>query len=210
MQITDLASQKNNPKRFNLFLDGKFVLGLDVETVVKKDLKIGQILTEKEWEKLSSEVLEETFFANALNFLSFRPRSEKEIKDHFRKKKIDDKKLSELVNKLKEKGLIDEEKFCEWWVEQRQTFRPKGRRMLEQELWQKGIHRDIINKVLHKAKIAESEKEICLTLAQKWLAKHHLSLKEPKDKERLFRHLASRGFDFETIQNSVDTLSKKG
>lgn len=210
MQITDLSPQKKNPKRFNLFLDGKFVLGLDVETVIKEDLRVGKILTDQEWKKLKEKVEEETIFANVLNFLSFRPRSEKEIKDHFRKKKIDDKKLSELVNKLKKKGLIDEEKFCEWWVEQRQTFRPKGRRVLVQELWQKGINRDIINKVLHKAKITESEKEICLTLAQKWLAKHRLSLKEPKDKERLFRHLASRGFDFEIIQNSVDTLSKKG
>lgn len=209
MQITDLSPQKNNPKRFNLFLEGKFVLGLDVQTVVEEKLKIGKVLTEEEWQQLKEKVEELTIFDSALNFLSFRPRSEKEVRDHFKKKKIVGPHVDRAIVKLKRLNFLDDEKFCLWWIEQRDNFRPKGKRALEMELLQKGVDREIVRKVLEDKQRDQVDKEACLVLGGKWLLLRHTNLALPEQKERLFRYLASRGFDFSIVQDTIDTLRKK-
>ncbi len=209
MQITDLSPQKNNPKRFNLFLDGKFALGLDVQTVVEQKLKIGKILTDDEWNKLKEKIEELTIFDQALNFLSYRPRSEKEVRDHFKKKKIVGAHVDRAIVKLKRLNFLDDEKFCLWWIEQRNNFRPKGKRALEIELLQKGVNREIIKKVLEDKNNAQTEKETCLNLGSKWLVRKQVNLNIPEQKEKLFRYLASRGFDFDEVAEAIDTLRKK-
>lgn len=209
MQITDLAPQKNNPKRFNLFLDGKFALGLDVQTVVEQKLKIGKVLTDEEWKKLKIKVEELTIFDQALNFLSYRPRSEKEVKDHFKKKKIVGDHVDRAIEKLKKLNFLDDEKFSLWWIEQRNNFRPKGKRALEIELLQKGIEREIVKRVLEGENNTQKDKDTCLILGRKWLSKKQVNLNIPEQKEKLFRYLASRGFDFDEVAEVIDTLRKK-
>lgn len=221
MQITDLSPQKNNPKRFNLFLDGKFALGVDVDTLVKEGLRIGKTLTEEEWNKLNEEVNKTALYNNALVFLSYRPRSESEVREHIKSKsahkgnkeikpqKISSSIFDDIMNKLKILGLIDDEKFCLWWIEQRNTFRPKGKRLLELELLKKGISKDVIKTVMADQETGKTEKDTSLILGEKWLTKHHVSLTNPLDKDRLFRFLASRGFDFTVVQDTIDTLKKK-
>lgn len=209
MQITDLSPQKNNPKRFNLFLDGKFALGLDAQTVVEQKLKIGKILTDDEWNKLKEKIEELTIFDQALNFLSYRPRSEKEVRDHFKKKKIVGAHVDRAIIKLKKLNFLDDEKFCLWWIEQRNNFRPKGKRALEIELLQKGIERKIVKRVLEEKNNTQTEKDTCLVLGRKWLTKKQVNLDLPEQKERLFRYLASRGFDFDEVAQAIDTLRKK-
>jgi len=209
MQITDLSPQKNNPKRFNLFLDGKFALGLDVQTVVDEGLKIGKILTDDEWNKLKIKVEELTIFDQALNFLSYRPRSEKEVRDHFKKKKIVGAHVDRAIVKLKKLNFLDDEKFSLWWIEQRNNFRPKGKRALEIELLQKGVEREIVKRVLEEKNNTQAEKDTCLVLGRKWLTKKQVNLNIPKEKEKLFRYLASRGFDFDEVAQAIDTLRKK-
>ncbi len=209
MQITDLTPQKNNPKRFNLFLDGKFALGLDVQTVVEQKLKIGKILTDDEWNKLKEKIEELTIFDQALNFLSYRPRSEKEVRDHFKKKKIVGDHVDRAIVKLKRLNFLDDEKFSLWWIEQRNNFRPKGKRALEIELLQKGVEREIVKRVLEEKNNTQAEKDTCLVLGRKWLTKKQVNLNIPKEKEKLFRYLASRGFDFDEVAETIDTLRKK-
>lgn len=209
MQITDLSPQKNNPKRFNLFLDGKFALGLDVQTVVEQKLKIGKTLTEEEWQQLKEKVEELTIFDNSLNFLSYRPRSEKEVRDHFKKKKIIGAYVDRAIVKLKRLNFLDDEKFSLWWIEQRNNFRPKGKRALEMELMQKGVEKETIKKILEDENNAHKDKDTCLILATKWLTKKQVNLNLPEQKQKLFRYLASRGFDFEQVSQAIDTLRKK-
>src|SRR3990167_10049603 len=88
-----------------------------------------------------------------IRFVSFRPRSEKEIRDFLTKKIIkwkvsDDLLLNKVIDRMEDLGYIDDKKFADWWVEQRTRFRPKGNRVIEYELYQKGIAKDIISDAL--------------------------------------------------------------
>ena len=83
--ITSVEPQKKK-ERFNIFVDGKFRFGLDAETLVKSGLKVGQEISEKEIEKLVLENEVRKLMDKALRFLSFRPRSESEVRQYLRKK----------------------------------------------------------------------------------------------------------------------------
>ena len=81
---------------------------------------------------------------SSIRFVSFRPRSEKEFKD-FLLKKLQKRKIpngsiiDRVIFRLRELGYIDDAKFASWWVEQRESHKPKGARLIAWELKAKGI-----------------------------------------------------------------------
>jgi regulatory protein len=85
---------------------------------------------------------------SALNFLSFRPRSRREIEGHLRKKKVEIETAQAAIERLERAGLIDDREFARFWVENRQTFRPRGTRALQAEMRQKGLDSEVIDGAL--------------------------------------------------------------
>lgn len=99
-------------------------------------------------------------------------------------------------------GLVDDEAFVDWWLEQRATFRPKGKRALKMELRFKGIDRDLIERSLAE-KVDEE------VLAKKAFLKKIPSLKNlPSEvqKEKLIGFLSRRGFSWEVIRKTLDEI----
>src|SRR3972149_11751663 len=95
MKITDIAAQKKR-ERFNIFLDGEFAFGVSAELRFTKKLEVGQNLTQKEVESIVEADQTERLFNKALRFLSYRPRSEKEVRDDLlRKGRLKDTDKSE-------------------------------------------------------------------------------------------------------------------
>src|SRR5687767_9245116 len=91
------------------------------------------------------------YLDRALHFLRYRPRTEKEIINYLSKKKADDKTSQLVVEKLKDLQLINDHEFAKWWIEQRQTFRPRGMHIIKMELKQKGVAEDIIQEVTQES-----------------------------------------------------------
>ncbi|MEK7551773.1 MAG: regulatory protein RecX [Patescibacteria group bacterium] len=151
----------------------------------------------------------ETFLNKSFKFLSYRPRSEKEVRDYLIKKKADDLVIEKVINKLKEKNFLNDLDFTKWWIEQRTKFKPRAERIIKLELIRKGIAKELIDDVLQDEEI---EKETDLDKAKKIAKKKILRYKndEPKKQyEKLARFLASRGFDWDTIKEVVDQLIPK-
>lgn len=198
MKITKLEYQKKDPNRVNVYVDDKFIAGIEANDVIRLGLYKGQEISTVELNKIIGESEIGKLFNFSLNFLSFRPRSEWEIRQHLKKKTKNSEMIDLIVSKLKKIGQVDDEAFARWYVEQRQTFRPKGRRAIEMELRRKGIENKTI-KQLSSNSINESE------LAKKALVKYH----GEKNPVKLQRFLASRGFDWETIKEVLDEFSPK-
>jgi regulatory protein len=132
-------------------------------------------------------------------FLSFRPRSEKEIADYLRKRKTSPDFAQKIFKILREQNLINDSVFAEWWVEQRETFRPKGKIGLKTELRQRGINDKIIEKILSQVdEIALAKKAV----QKKIKIYNKLPLKEFQQKISTF--LSSRGFSWQTIEKIID------
>ncbi len=138
-KITRLEVQSHNAERVNVYLDGAFAFGVSALVAASRHLATGLELSEEEVEQIRLDESADKAYNAALNYLSFRPRSEREITDYFRRKKVDPELASAVVARLKRINLINDEDFARFWVENRQNFRARGVRALRSELRTKGL-----------------------------------------------------------------------
>jgi regulatory protein len=141
--ITAIKIQKRNPERVNIYLDGDYAFGL--AKILAAWLRVGEVLSEERICKLREEDYFETAYQKALHFLSFRPRSEDEIRRRLRQDDIDDLVIDSVLGRLRQAGLVDDLQFAQTWIENRSAFRPRSHRLLAYELRQKGIAADTIS-----------------------------------------------------------------
>ncbi len=218
MKITSVEPQKKNQNRFNIFLDGKFAFGADEDLVVDRRLVAGKEILEEDLDKIIQEAEIGKLIERIYGLLSVRDRSEKEIRDYlsrlsFKKKLKGDEALSEmviesLIDKLKQKGLINDEKFARAWVEARRKSKKKGIIALKQELFQKGIHKGIIDEVISSQFTANDENNLAeQALDRKLKVWKNLSLQEFRKKASEF--LMRRGFEYSVVKGVVEKTLKK-
>lgn len=201
VEITKIKSQKNK-HRANIYLDNKFAFGLDADNFLKAGLRVGQKLTEKQVEGLIFKNEFQKFLDRTLRLISFRPRSEKEIRIYLQRKKAPPKLIEKIVTRLKKIKQIDDQKFTYWWVDQRLTFRPRGKFGLIMELKQKGIEKEIVEKVVNEK---VNELPLAKKLAQKKL-KTYQNLPKREFRQKMSAFLARRGFSWETIREVIESF----
>lgn len=131
--------------------------------------------------------------------MSFRPRSEKEIRDNLIKKKAPAEIIEQTIIKLKEQNFINDEEFAKWWVEQRNVFKPRALKLLKVELRQKGIADEIIEK------ITQDDLEFAKKLVLKKINKYK-NLPKEEIYQKLGRFLGQKGFNWGIIKQSIDEV----
>ncbi len=135
--ITAITVQKNNPKRVNLYLDGEFAFGLSRITAAW--LSVGQEMTSEKISLLKSEDEFEVAYQKSINYISYQPRTEQEVRQKLESKSYSDDVIDITIGKLLTIGLIDDQKFAKDWVDNRFEFRPRSKRALSYELRRRGI-----------------------------------------------------------------------
>ena len=146
------------------------------------------------------------FYNKALRFLSFRPRSEKEVEDYLEKKECDNLTSGKIIQNLKEHNFLNDENFTKWWIEQRTIVRPRAERVIKMELKQKGIQKELIDEIFEKN--INKDKEIALKLAQKRIQRYARG-DTKKTYEKMLRFLISKGFSYDTIKEVIDQVLGK-
>ena len=198
--VTSIKAQRNK-SRVNIYLDNKFGFGLDLDNFVKLGLKVEQELSEEEVKEIVKKSEFQKTSDKLLKFATLRPRSEKEIRDWLKRKKIHESLHKELFNRLKRLELVDDVKFAEWWIGQRNQFKPRGKRALQAELAMKGISKEIISNKLSDLKVDEVKIATEL-LAKKEYQWKGLPKREARQKKGAF--LARKGFTWEIIEKILN------
>jgi regulatory protein len=147
----------------------------------------------------------EQYYLKAVHFLKFRQRSVKEIRDHLKKKNASDDIIDRVVTTLEEQKFLNDREFARAWIENRARFRPKGRRIVELELRQKGIPKEVIDEVMadEPSEDVPDETEQLQRLVEQRLPKYqHLEKYELYQKLGAF--LARRGYTWEQIKRAID------
>lgn len=152
----------------------------------------------------------EKYYTLVLRFLTFRPRSEKEVRDRLVKKHATEEIIDKIILELKNQNFLNDEKFVSWWVEQRTQFKPRSLRLIKIELRQKGIKSELIEEVLQK-KETEVQNDV---VSAKQIVESRIhrfkDLSEFELLQKLGPQLARRGFDYDTIRQAIDEVFKKG
>ncbi|MCL4263504.1 MAG: RecX family transcriptional regulator [Anaerolineae bacterium] len=195
--ITALTTQQRNPNRVSVFLDGEFAFGLAAITAVP--LRVGQALAAQEIEKLQQADELENAKQSAIRYIGYRPRSIREVRTHLREKGFADTAIDHACERLQEVGLLDDAAFAHYWVEQRETFKPRSQMALRQELQQKGVSREIIESVVTEVDETDAARQAALKQAARWQR-----LPEAEFKLKLSNYLQRRGFSYVLIKKIVN------
>lgn len=139
-------------------------------------------------------------YVRTLRFLSYRARSEKEIKDYLLKKKYENLIIEKVIELLKKQNLINDEEFTKWWIEQRQTYKIKSQMFIKRELKMKGIPQETIEKFLS---VSQDDYHSALTVFEK--NKHKFQKYKGLDYlKKASSFLQRRGFNWEIINKILN------
>jgi regulatory protein len=193
--------ERRGGKRCNVYLDGRYAFSLTTELAVLEQLRVGDALSAERYSELVVKDQQTRALDAALHFLGPRPRSEREIRDRLARGEYDPQVVDRVVARLRQLRLVDDAAFAAYWVEQRATHRPRGARLLKQELRQKGVSQDVLTEALPEDDDADGAYRAAQRKATSLRA-----LDERTFKQRLGAFLQRRGYDYETTRSVVGRL----
>jgi len=197
-RITALEPQKHSSDRVNVYLDDVFAFGLAL--LLASSLRVGMALTDDEIAalRLADEV--ERAREKALSYLSFRPRSEAELRNYLLESDFSAATVAEVLERFRGVGLVDDEAFARFWADNRARFRPRGKRMLVQELRQKDVASGVIETTL-----AEYDEVAAAQQVAEEQARRLAHLPPDQFRRRLWDRMLRRGFSPDIIQEILAT-----
>ena len=148
----------------------------------------------------------------AARFLAARPRTRREVADRLRRAAVTEPVVEATLDRLAKLGYVDDVAFARWWGEQRDRHAPRGRRMIEAELRQRGVPRDVIESYRDEhaaperrpedASLPGTEAERAHEALERHLRGRPLP-EDPKAVQRIGMYLMRRGFDPETVRSTI-------
>lgn len=198
--VTALEPQKNNKKRYNLYLDGQFKCALALDSIAIFRIKVGQTLSEEELQNILDTTETQIAFDKCLNLLSKSMKTKQQIKEYLQQKGFGVRAVENVLQKLENYGYVDDVNYAKVFVAQNK--KTKGVYRIKQELFLKGIPKQIIEEALLDLDTDETL-ESAIVVAKKFLKDKPI---DQKELQRLNRHLLSRGFDFETVSRVISVL----
>jgi regulatory protein len=140
---------------------------------------------------------------NAVNYsyrlLSYRARSEKELGERLREKGFLEPVIYDTLVKLKSQGFINDNSLAVSLKKSAEDSRLLGTQGVKNFLRKRGIPEEIIREAFKGGDSDETER------AKKLMEKKLKTIgkcTEQKIKEKLWRHLAGKGYSFEAIKNA--------
>jgi len=198
-RITALRAQKRDKEQVNVYLDGEYAFSL--KAIVAARLRVGRSLSDEEIDALMWEDSFQKAYDQALDFLSYRPRSRAEVLRYLRRKEVPPRISEEVIRRLTAAGLVDDVSFARYWLENRESFNPRSPRVLRYELRQKGLDSETISQVLEGLDEERSAYRAAAKRAGRWA---HLDWESFRRKAGSF--LKRRGFSYQVIESVLNRL----
>lgn len=201
-KITDIQPQKRNKSRVNVYVDGEYVLALELLTVMKLGLKIGTEVTETQLAEAALDTEQSVALERAMNYIARGRKTSFQLRKYLTDKEYAPAVVNYVMYKMKYYGYIDDKAYAQAYVEQ--NSQSKGARRVKQELIQRGI------KLSEAEEVSEQERDFSLDNATR-LAERYMRGKDCDIKTivKLQRYLVSRGYDFDIVNSVVRAYKDK-
>ncbi len=197
MQIIEIKMKKNKREFVATTFDGENI-SLTPDAIVKFGITVGEVddakLAEAEFDSACAFAL-----SRAMNWLTASYRSESELKRYLREHKYSPKVAEYVVGKLKEYNFLSDENLAKQMVEYGQN--KIGVYKIRQKLMEKGVAREVIDSALESL---ESQDDVCYNMALKKLGNME---RTRENMAKVYRYLAGKGFDFDTIKRAFNKLN---
>jgi len=205
LSITKITQQRRDPNRRNVFLDGKFAFGCNVNVVAKFRLRVGLRLDQQLLREIElGEVRQECFDA-AMYLLSFRLHSRAELYRKLGRREWGETVIEAVLEDLARMGYIDDERFAKTKALSAAQHKQHGRRRAFLELIKSGVKGDVANKAVREVYTEHDSTNMARDLARKQMPRLQ-GLEPVVARRRLSGMLQRRGFDYDAIKPVVDEV----
>jgi regulatory protein len=188
-------------QRYDIRIDDRRVVPLSREVLAAANLRVGQEVDDSLLAELEAAEARRTAMTSALRLLSYRPRSEREMQDALRARRIPETIANETLERLRELRLLDDAAFADAWTDSRQRNNPRGRRMLLAELAEKGVKREVAQEC-----VAAIDEDADAVRAGRKRSQTLRGLEFRDFRRRLGDFLVRRGFGYDVCETAIKQL----
>ncbi len=203
--ITDIQIQKKDTKRRSIYINGVFAFGLTDVDVLYYKLDINKELPQEKYEAILYNTLYERAKSIALNYLSRRMRSEKEVYKKLVEKEINDEIIEKTIDFLKKYNYINDETFVKHYIKDKLNLKGHGKKKIIYDLKDLGIDINIIEKFFEENETFE-EDEVATAMKMATKKAKNLDLNDFKQRKKLNDYLLRRGFSYNIIKSCIEQL----
>ncbi len=175
--------------RARVFVDGEFWSEIDAYVAAERGLKEGVTLSHEELDEARIAGERALAMSRALNFLGYRARSEKEVRDRLRRYGYGEEMVESVVGRLKKLGYVDDEDFARFLVREK-VRRRYGSRMVLAELRRSGVAPELARDVVDEEFAGKSEVEEARSVA----ARRYNRGGSGAETRRVYAFLMRRGY----------------
>jgi regulatory protein len=200
-------------------LDRGEPLEVALEALERLGLGVGDPLPSKRRHQLLDADEEVKVREAALNLLSYRARTRTELKRKLLGKGFHLARVEPCLDRLEQRGLLDDEAVAAAFVRDRIRLRPRGKVRLTQELRARGVGRDVADRAVDHVLEAEeiTEADLVRQVVAGWLSRQSAATVDAmsegrrspaseKARRRLQGYLARRGFGGSAMGHGMDVV----
>lgn len=186
--------------KIHVLVDGEYYFTVDRNYFAVMGIYQGKEVDRDELAALGEKAERRRAYNCAVGYLSRRDHSAKELLLKLRQKGY--KESAEYaVEKLQNEGYVDDERFARMYVRELISIKKYGRRRIEQELYRKGIDKEIISLILEEADFGEDE--LCALINKKYLR----FLSDEKGIKKTVAALMRMGYSFSEIKSALSKIA---
>ena len=202
--ITKISRQKNNPERYNIYLNEEYAFAVDEGTLIKFGLTKGKTLEQFDIDEIVYEDEIAKAFNKALNYLSYQMRSEQEVRKKLLAAEYGEAVIEEAIRKLEKLGFLNDESYSKALLETKKRTAKKGPRAIKQDLIKKGIDKSLQQEVL-KQYSYEEQIQNAKDLAEK-LVRTGDKNTPAQVKQKIQDLLMRKGYSFDIVSEVLDQM----
>lgn len=183
--------------------ENELPIKLTEDCIVNNRIMKGVVFDEETWKEIVSSSNNDYLFDKVLNFIDYKPRTEKEIREYLIKKEVSEYVMEDIIKRLKQIKYLDDDKYASAFVEEG-IKNKKGPLLISYQLDNLGIEKDITSKYLSNYDY-ETQFANALEIAKKSKA---LQSRYPikKSKELIYQKLIRTGYNVEIINKALASL----
>jgi len=202
-KVTKIQAQKRKG-RYNVYLDDKYAFPVAENTLIEFRLMNGTELDDKQIKEIQDRENVNKAYGDAVNYLSYQLRTEKEIKEYLYKKEYHRDAVDFTLQRLRDLNYLDDASYATSFINTQLRLSANGPKIIEQKMVQKGVPNNII-----QDKLAEIDQDILLDNATDFAKKQVRKQRRASFQQmqtKLRQSLYQKGFNKEIIEETIKNL----
>ena len=195
-EIVSILPQKKNKTRYTITFKSGKIIGLSETNLFFYKISVGKKISSNLLSKIENSEKLQSIKYKAINYISYRPRSKKEVNISLLKKGFHQDDIDKVLEELVSKGYLDDESFAKTYARYLVKIKRLGRIAVKNRFFIHNINKEILNPILDKLYDKYPPDLLIHEIIKKKKYPKHFDIKNDK---KLINHLKRKGFSWNEI-----------